>query len=283
MLADLLGVTVTMATGPRTAQSLYADPVSKEFAMEVPADRLTRTDRFLVRGSKALVRIDVEGDAEEEWSFAERVLEADKAEWISEKREGAGRDPRLLPLPAAVGEWPIFREANAALDQTATSQIHGSIFDGNSAADEVCENIVSSGLDPSAYGAQFLTNTRASPKMSGSNELQYHLYGLWLMACVDRVDGRRNAMAEHICRRVLQQQAAIRKDPKAPSYESLGPYMEHASDSSGIMKVPKFIKHVAEQNRDDANVLKQQRFAKEESEASRKKTLAGKKKKDEEE
>eukprot|EP00972_Heterocapsa_arctica_P000785 110903-Heterocapsa_arctica.AAC.1 len=49
--------------------------------------------RCTVRGASALV--DVGPPGEPEWVFAERVLAADRDEWLDDKRAGAGRDSRL--------------------------------------------------------------------------------------------------------------------------------------------------------------------------------------------
>ena len=102
--------------------------------------------------------------------------------------------------------------------------------------------------------------------MSSCIELTLHFYTVWLLTCVDRVNLRRSAAGEHICRRILQQQAAIRRDPTSPNFEGLEPYMSHAAGTSGVVRAPKFEKFVAERNRDTSTVLKQMRLAKEETE-----------------
>jgi hypothetical protein len=162
---------------------------------------------------------------------------------------------------------PLFRESERASDQKATLTQFGNLFEGTSAANEVCKGISASGMEPMAYCAQFFTHVGASPKMSGSIELANHFFTVWLLMCVDRVDVRHSAAAEHVCRRILQQQTAIRRDPRSPNYDSLGPYMAHAADTTGVLRAPSFAKHVAETNKDEANILKQQRLAREENDA----------------
>ena len=80
-------------------------------------------------------------------------------------------------------------------------------------------------MEPVTYVTQLFSHEGASPKMSGSIELTNHLNTTWPLMCVDRVDARHTAAGEHICRMILQQQAAIKRDPKSPSFESLAPYM----------------------------------------------------------
>ena len=60
------------------------------------------------------------------------MLEADKAEWLSVKREGAGM------FELTVGEWLLFRKKNLVSDQKTNTRKHESLFDGIATTDEVC-------------------------------------------------------------------------------------------------------------------------------------------------
>ena len=85
---------------------------------------------------------------------------------------------------------------------------------------------------------------------------------------------------------ILQIQRAIRRDPKAPQFTGLEVYTEHAADSTGVLRATRFEKFVADRNKDDANVAKQNRLAREEEEqrtkTSGQKGKKGKKDKEEE-
>ena len=89
----------------------------------------------MIQGSKALVQ--VQGDEDDDgWTFAERILENDRAEWEAEKRKGAGRDKRLLYFQDAPSSAlrPLFRECNQASDANAELKQFGSLFEGTSSA-----------------------------------------------------------------------------------------------------------------------------------------------------
>ena len=58
----------------------------------------------------------------------------------------------------------------------------------------------------------------------------------------------------------------MRRDPRSHNYENIEPYMAHTSDMTGVLKATKFEKHVADRNRDRANVMKQMRLSREETE-----------------
>ena len=93
-----------------SAQWYFADPAYREFGAAVAPGRVGRPGYFVVRGASALARVDGPGE-EEEWTYAERVCEGDKTGWAAEKREGAGRDKRLLSLHVSSAETaPLVRE-----------------------------------------------------------------------------------------------------------------------------------------------------------------------------
>ena len=51
---------------------------------------------FISRDAKGMVEVRDAG-GERQWHFVERVTRADYSDWINEKRNGPGRDPRALP------------------------------------------------------------------------------------------------------------------------------------------------------------------------------------------
>ena len=86
---------------------------------------------------------------------------------------------------------------------------------------------------------------------------------------------------EHLARRVLSIQKAIKKNPRQPDFSSAGPYTRHMQDTTGNAYTPSFDKFVAEEQKTEALTLKQDRLAREEAEQeeSRKKKPKDKKKK----
>ena len=64
--------------------------------------------------------------------------------------------------------------------------------------------------------------------------------------------------------------AAVRKNPKQPSYVGLDADLSHAFDESGGIITTKFSRHIAEEQKAEAQILKQQRLWIEEQEAENK-------------
>ena len=93
------------------------------------------------------------------------------------------------------------------------------------------------------------------------------MHGLWLEGCVDRVNSRQLASAEHRARRLLQIQRAVRKNPRNPEFDGLESFMMHMPSSAGVAHAPKFDKYIAEEQKTQAQILKQQRMQKEEVDA----------------
>ena len=87
---------------------------------------------------------------------------------------------------------------------------------------------------------------------------------------VDRLDCYRLTSAQHLARRVLQVQKAVRRNPRSPDFENLTEYMRHAADATGTVSAPVFDRHVADRQRDEAQVMKQTRLAREENDADEK-------------
>ena len=110
MLADSLVAEDPALNSVASAQWYFADPAYRDFGAAVAPGRVRRPGYFVVRGASALARVDGPGE-EEEWTYAERVCEEDKTGWVAEKREGTGRDRRLLssPVPSAA-TTPLVRE-----------------------------------------------------------------------------------------------------------------------------------------------------------------------------
>ena len=87
------------------------------------------------------------------------------------------------------------------------------------------------------------------------------------MATMDQLDLRRSAAAEHICRRILQTQEAIKRNPQAPDFTGLEIYTRHVQECPGGAHAPRFRTFVASVMKDEAAYMKQTRLAKEEEEA----------------
>ena len=108
-LAEVLGVADELPTAvSHDANQIFSDPAHESFGLLVPDGILAGQARFVVRGSFALMQVEV-GDGSS-WTVAENVARVDKDAWLNEKHCGPGRDPRLAPTPTNDGKIVILRD-----------------------------------------------------------------------------------------------------------------------------------------------------------------------------
>ena len=277
-LADVLGAgPVPPPQGPTHAQWFFADTASRLFSTEVPHEAFANPHDVELKGSAGLVLFEEVDGAAPRWLHIERIRPTDFAQWVREKREGAGRDARLLPAAPRVGTSsssssavvPLFRDV-VTLCRAPAAGTMSDIFDGPSSMVEVSNAMAASGLEPQAYALQFINSSGLAPKSALANEICSIVLTVHLLGTRDRVDFLNLYAAEHLARRLLQIQAAVRRNPKNPDFEGLEPYLAHSRDTSGLVRAPAFDKHVAEIQRAEAQVMKQRRQAREEQEANNK-------------
>ena len=105
---------------------------------------------------------------------------------------------------------------------------------------------MASGQEPPGYHSSWQNGSGVTAKSTACREHALLIHTIWLMRCVDSLDGANLASAEHLCRRILQIQRAVRRNPRAPDYEGLEGFTEHMVD--GAMGVPTadFDRHIAE-------------------------------------
>ena len=130
-------------------------------------------------------------------------------------------------------------------------------------------------MEPPGYLSHYVSNSGVSATSGLMVELKVLLTVLWMLTTHDRLNVPCIAGAELVARRVLMIQRAIKRNARAPDFEGLESYLSNALDPQGGVVSPDFEKHVAELQRNEATILKQQRLAHEEAEAA-----TAKKKKD---
>ena len=87
----------------------------------------------------------------------------------------------------------------------------------------------------------------------------------------DQVDATGLAGLEHMVRRIIMIEMAVNRNPKAPDWEGLEMVVAARVNDTGGVSVPKFMNWVGDQQKTEAQVLKQGRLIREERDADRKK------------
>ena len=264
-IAEVHGVAVAAPSSAMAAMWVFADPSHPMFGHEVPAALVADAPSHRIGGSVGIAHYDANDTRGAEWTHTERIPRTDLQKWISEKREGSGRDPRLsaLHVPTSAVTRVTFREALAGCNQTSKLKDSG-VFEGPSAWPELAAGITRSGLEPQAFIANYLQSSGINPRSALSVEFQHLIFSLWSFTVVDRLDPYQSVTIEHMARRVLQIQKAVKRSPKSPDFEGLGDYMRHAADASQALAAPEFDKHIAERQRSEAQIMKQQRLQRDE-------------------
>ena len=120
-----------------------------------------------------------------------------------------------------------------------------------------------SGLDPPAFAMQWENSSGVAPRSAVALEHRLGIMQLGLAVCQDRLDVTQLASIEHLARRLLQIEKAVRRNPKAPDFEGLNRYLDHVTDPASGAAAPLFDQHIADEMKVDANILKQTRLARE--------------------
>ena len=93
----------------------------------------------------------------------------------------------------------------------------------------------------------------------------------------DQLDVSMLASTELLFRRLVQIEAAVRRNPKVPDFSGLDVLMSAATDESGAATTAVFTQWVADRQKDQATIAKQGRLLREEKEAERKRAADPKK------
>ena len=262
-LAEVLGVADKMpASVTHDANWIFSDPAHESFGLMVPDGILAGQARFVVRGSFALVQVEV-GDGSS-WTVAENVARVDKDEWLNEKHCGPGRDPRLAPTPINDGKIVILRDQ---LRHLVDQPMPRWAFKGPRAIVELLSGVAASGHELLAYPQFWQRTSGVSAKSSVAIEFAMIFTLLHLLVVVDGLNPVNLNSAEHAARRARMIQRAVKRSPHAPDFEGLDVYISNTYDSSGGVLTLEFDKFVSEAQRADALIMKQHRLLKEEVEA----------------
>ncbi len=218
------------------------------------------------------------------WSTACALTPPDTwAAYIIRAADGRARDVRLLGDfrdQAGVRHLP-FKDA---LLRSKEASLPGFPLKGPRAAPELLLAIRDAGQ--SSYDdhcTTWLRKSGISEKAAAAREHRTISISLRLMQTYDQIDAANSAAGELLSRRLLQIEAATRRNPRQPDFEGLDGILDVALDEGGSAILPRFTEWVGKQQQAEASVLKAGRQWHEEQ-ASIKKTAgkgAGKAEKEE--
>ena len=191
------------------------------------------------------------------WTTAVKTTPTFSWESFVEKRShGKGRDHRLLGDlrdPQGVRHMPF---KDVVLRAKAVNVV-GFPLRGPRASSEMLIAIRDAGQGTfDDHALQWVQRSGDSEKSGAAREHRCIAIALRLLTSFDQIDITNCAGTEFLIRRLLQIEAATRRNPRQPDFEGLDGILDTAMDEHGSAIVPKFIQWVGDQQRAEAQVLK---------------------------
>ena len=268
-LASVLGH--TQASGKQAASRgewRVADTAASNFDEVIADATISNADVAVVKAHNALV-LGADPEDEKSWVLCQRVKPADKDKWLNLKRNGPGRDLRICSDVRDKSGKPRI-QLSQSMDLWRPQKHSQWPFRGPSALTELAAGVAGAGQEFSTYDSFWVQ--RSGVNRQGTLALTHRniFTVLHLLQSWDQVDLPNLATAEFLSRWSLMIQTAVRRSPKSPCFDGLDAYLSYSLDESGGIVTSDFQKHVADEQRASATILKQARLQREESELERK-------------
>lgn len=257
--ADVIGFTTPADPSPSDSEWYFADTGADNFGEVVPAPLLD-ADRAVLRGACALAQRYL--DDPSSFTFVQRV-------W----KGRPGRDPRLNEGDPADTDRPRLSDSLSTMRQDDKKYW---MFKGPSAAREILDGTLSPGMEPPSYFVHYVGAGGLTPNSAWAAELQHLLTVLWKMVSHDRLDVYSVGASEYVARQKLMIQRAVKRNTRSPVSSGLESFLANLIDSSGGLVTRELERYVADVQRGQAQILKQQRLAREEAKGLEKRTKVGK-------
>ena len=260
--SEMLGTqTATEPVSKDDGVWVYSDSAVDLFGQEVPLRLLARSDQCTMHGAAGMV-YQADGTPPA-WTFMEKVAPADRTEWLSDKRVGAGRDSRLGSAPKTKGQCRVLL-AVAFAHMMSMIKTADWPYSGPSALVELMKSMIASGYEPPFYYTHWRSTSGVSHGSGVCIEMGHWIHLLWLLICYDVLDVTNVAGAEMAARRILQIQKAVAKNPKAPDFSGLEHYMACALDPAGGVTASEFETHISKIQLGQSVIMRQNRLLRDE-------------------
>ena len=270
-LSNIIGAGGVGGPAAAAAQWRYGDTGYEKFGETIDVAILGDAARMVTRGASALVR--VEEDGHTSWTFAERIGDANEQEWLSEKRSGPGRDPRVLPA-SRDSQGHRFRAARECFaDMTFHDPKKPEVdwpFDGPSALKELLVACRAAGEELIGFHEYYLRSSGLPADHTVAAKHRDLLAVLHHLVVFDQFNLGKSGGGEKLARLILQIHQAVKRSPKNPDFRGTELMIMSSLDASGGVLTGAFAKHVAEEQKSAAFTMKQQRLYAEEEETRKK-------------
>ena len=238
----------------------------------------------LLRGDYVAVRRDsvvctaMDEDAEEAWARLplvkdeevcvriQLVKEEKLDSWKELKFLGPPRDRRLAPGASATGMLAS-ADPHSSVETSRAATGPPKEFRGGSVTDEPLAGAAASGSEPCTYDTLWVSGAGLSRSSTQAHVHRILFTLLYLLQSFDLPDMPQSRVVDFTCRWILMIQAAVRRDPESPNLGGAESYPSQTIDVQGGVVSCEFTRFVADEQRVEARVKKQQRLLREEVEA----------------
>ena len=268
-LARVLGAQpVAQPSGLASHRWRVSDPAVEDFGEELDSTDTVEGDSFVARDTVGLWH-SLRSDGSRTWVAVELVAEARKDLWLDQKRSGPGRDIRISSAERdASGRRYATLARSLAVTRPSTQKDWP--FRGPAAGLEFFEGVRNAGQELATFDGFWSQRSGIAKGSALAHSHRNILTALSLFQSYDQLDLHNVAGLEFLSRWCLMIHAAVRRNAKAPSFQGLESYLSHSFDESGGIITSNFAKFVAAEQKDEAQIMKNQRQLREEADATEK-------------
>ncbi|CAK0814522.1 unnamed protein product, partial [Prorocentrum cordatum] len=258
-LAAVRGITSIGSAAPDTVRRI-ADPAHAAFASAVPEAAIADHACFVARGPSGLAMVDGH------WVHAEAVEVGHEETWRLDKVTAFGRDPRVTGLVRDRRGAPYISE-EGALTRFENTKIEHFPFAGPRAAVELLQSLRAQGQSLASHRHEWSRKSGVNVNGAAAREHFFLSEVLRWEVQFDQLDVSMLASTELLFLRLVQIEAAVRRNPEVPDFTGLGVLASASTDESGAATTAAFSQWVADRQKDQATIAKQGRLLREEKEA----------------
>lgn len=260
-LASILGFELP-APEAATKKWFVNDPVSPSYGQEIPANVYLNDAILISRESVGIVDIDgvwtqcVRLEGPDPWAGYLRILA--RAPRTDSRLVGDTRD----------AEGKRFMSFTDAAIQSRPEEIPGWPLPGARSVKEVLNSMRDAGQTSwDEHHANWISKSGVGPKSAVAREHGMLSVCLRILMQFDQVDLTNIAGCEYLVRRMIQIEAAVKRNPRQPDFEGLDAILDSSVDTSGAALAPKFMEYVSGIQKSQALIYKAGRIWNEEQAA----------------
>ena len=218
----------------------------------VPDELVTDDTLFASIGNRGLVQHN------EEILVCEAITDDAKDEWLKGKMR-TEVDVRVLPLVLDSNgrrDLPL-REA---LPKLRNDEQKDWPHEGPRGLQELLESVAGGPGNLVSYHLEWIRSSGVRDSTAQAHEHKHLCEALRLAVSLDQLDVSNLASMEHLARRLVQLETAVARNPVHPDYTGLSALADGPISSLGQARTPKFTMWVTERQKEQANIMRQQRL-----------------------